>query len=65
MYMGIKVEHMATIQYLIKWKGYAMDECTWEPKKNILDKSMVLLSKVQGKQGVQQAGQESLPSSTS
>jgi hypothetical protein len=29
-------------EYLIKWVGYSMDECTWEPKKNILDTNMVL-----------------------
>ena len=32
---------VTTTEYLIKWVGYPMEDCTWEPKKNILDQNMV------------------------
>ena len=28
-------------EYLIKWKGYGMDECTWEPKSSVMDPCLV------------------------
>ena len=28
-------------EYLIKWQGFGMEECTWEPKKNIWDACLV------------------------
>jgi hypothetical protein len=28
-------------EYLIKWKGYGMDECTWEPKSSVVDPCLV------------------------
>ena len=30
------------LQYLIKWKGYPMDDCSWEPKSNLKNAKRVL-----------------------
>jgi len=30
-----------TKEYLIKWKGYGVEDCTWEPEKNIISANLV------------------------
>lgn len=29
------------VEYLVKWKGYQNKDCTWEPAKNILDRTLI------------------------
>ena len=30
------------IKYLIKWKGYSMKECTWEPLINLKNVKLII-----------------------
>ena len=30
------------IQYLIKWKGYPMEDCSWEPASNLKNSKRIL-----------------------
>ena len=30
------------LQYLIKWKGYPMDDCSWEPASNLKNSKRIL-----------------------
>lgn len=39
------------IQYLVKWKGYSEQECTWQPEENLTDCKAILRAYNQGKTG--------------
>jgi hypothetical protein len=45
-----KVENGAT-RYLVKWRGYADEECTWEPPKNFDTSETLALWKTQRANG--------------
>jgi hypothetical protein len=34
-----EIDHL---QYLIKWKGYPMDDCSWEPASNLKNSKRIL-----------------------
>ncbi|XP_045213761.1 uncharacterized protein LOC123564326 [Mercenaria mercenaria] len=40
-YIKKKRRRKGNLEYLVKWKGYPTRHCTWEPRENILDASLI------------------------